>query len=163
MMTDPVAPAPARAPDPIRGLPLTPRPAMAGDAPACAAILQDWLDATPWMPDLHSPDETIGFARTTLIGTCATHVIGDPVAGFLSRDAQNTITALYVAKGCRRMGFGAALLDQAKSETDHLSLWVFQANTDAIRFYHRHGFAEIRRSDGENAEGLPDLRMEWHR
>lgn len=30
------------------------------DAPACAAILQDWLDRTPWMPDLHDLDETTG-------------------------------------------------------------------------------------------------------
>ena len=36
------------------------RIATADDAPACAAILQTWLDATPWMPKLHDYAETEG-------------------------------------------------------------------------------------------------------
>ena len=39
-----------------------------------------------------------------------------------------------------------------------LQLWAFQSNTGARRFYERHGFVEVRRTDGrDNEEGAPDV------
>lgn len=135
------------------------RLATANDAPAIAKIMQDWLDETPWIPDLHTLDETIGFCRNVLIGKYQTTVFGSPPTGFISIEPDNSIAALYVAP--TGQGTGSALLDHAKANHDSLGLWVFQANTNAIRFYQRHSFTETRRTDGDNAEKLPDIRMEW--
>ena len=40
-------------------------------------------------------------------------------------------------------------------------LWTFVANAPARRFYAREGFVEVRRTGGENEEGLPDVLLKW--
>ncbi len=72
-----------------------------------------------------------------------------------------TITALYLAPPARNRGLGKALLDLAKTEAERLTLWTFQANHQAQRFYQREGFAESRRTAGENDENLPDIQFVW--
>ncbi len=135
------------------------RPATPDDAPVCGKILQDWLDQTTWMPDLHSLQGTINFAQNQLIGTYETTVSGTPVDGFVSLEPDGQIAALYVSNPGH--GIGSALLNHAKIR-ERLSLWTFQANTGAIRFYARHGFKEIYQTDGaNNEEKLPDIFMEW--
>jgi hypothetical protein len=43
-----------------------------------------------------------------------------------------------------------------------LELWVFQRNDAAREFYARHGFIELRRTDGSgNEEREPDVRLAW--
>ena len=42
-----------------------------------------------------------------------------------------------------------------------MQLWAFRSNTAAIRFYERHGFRQVRWTDGDNDEGEPDVLMEW--
>ena len=56
-------------------------------------------------------------------------------------------------------GIGSALLAVAKRERPQgLRLWTFQSNTGAQRFYERHGFVEVRRTDGrDNEERAPDV------
>ena len=141
------------------------RPGTAEDAPACAAILQGWLDATTWMPDLHTLAETEGFvarelmARTTLVAGAS-----DDVAGFLTLwEDRGEVSALYVAEEARGRGIGSALVGAAKARADRLVLWTFRANAPARRFYAGHGFVEGRRSEGDNEEGLPDVEMTWER
>ncbi len=60
-------------------------------------------------------------------------------------------------------GAGSLLLAKAKAELPRgFSLWTFQANLGARRFYERHGLAEARRTNGAaNEEGLPDILYEW--
>lgn len=135
------------------------RQATSEDAPAIAKIMQDWLDKTPWIPDLHTLSETIGFCRNILIGKYDTKVAGDPVTGFISIEPDNSVAALYTDP--TGQGTGAALLKDAQATHPNLSLWVFEANKAAVRFYERHGFKEVRRTTGENAEKLPDILMEW--
>ena len=71
------------------------------------------------------------------------------------------IRALYVHPGYQRRGIGAELLSEVRrNAAGPLSLWVFEANPDAIRFYERHGARSVRRTDGSgNEEGLPDRLM----
>ena len=140
------------------------RPAVAGDAAALGAILSDWIDTTPWMPRLHTRDEDRGFVGH-LIGTTEVTVaeLGGGPAGFLARDREE-IPALYVAVAARGQRTGTALLQQAQSVVRRLTLWTFQANAGAIRFYHRAGFSEAERTDGaRNDEKLPDVRLVWTR
>lgn len=134
------------------------RPARPADAPAMAAILSDWIDATPWMPRIHTREGDAAFCASLVPSGW---VSGD-VEGFLALN-EGEIDALYVAEAARGKGHGSALLEHAKSRADLLSLWTFQANATARAFYAARGFAEIARTDGENDEGLPDIRMEWRR
>jgi GNAT superfamily N-acetyltransferase len=140
------------------------RPAVAGDAASLGAILSDWIDTTPWMPRLHTRDEDRGFVGHLIVTTEVTvaELGGDP-AGFLARDREE-IPALYLAGLARGQGFGTALLRRAQDAAERLTLWTFQANAGAIRFYHRAGFSEAERTDGaRNDEKLPDVRLVWTR
>lgn len=137
------------------------RSARPEDAPALGFILSNWIDETPWMPRIHTQQEDEGFV-THLIKTQEVLVAIDPdPLGFLA--IQDThITALYLKADARGQGVGTALLDRAKSTRNHLSLWTFQANEGAQQFYLREGFTTVARTDGENEEGLPDLKLEWN-
>jgi hypothetical protein len=47
-------------------------------------------------------------------------------------------------------------------QPDGLQLWTFWANGPARRFYLRHGFTEVERTDGSgNEEHEPDVRYTW--
>ena len=55
---------------------------------------------------------------------------------------------LYTAPGATGGGIGTALIEWALDEAravgaDEIQLSVFSGNTDAQRFYHRHGFAHV--------------------
>jgi GNAT superfamily N-acetyltransferase len=72
------------------------------------------------------------------------------------------IEQLYVLPGFTSSGCGSALVDHAKVQTDRpLELWTFTSNVDAQRFYLRHGFVEVDRTDGDNEERAPDIRYRW--
>ena len=66
---------------------------------------------------------------------------------------------LYVDPARTGRGIGSRLLAVAKHERPHgLRLWTFASNTGAQRFYARHGFVEVRRTDGrDNEERAPDV------
>lgn len=70
---------------------------------------------------------------------------------------------LYVLPERCGQGIGSALLDLAKSARPAgFSLWVFQSNTAAQRFYVRAGLVEAERTDGGgNEERSPDIRYHW--
>jgi GNAT superfamily N-acetyltransferase len=133
------------------------------DAAGMAQVLGGWIEATPWMPKLHSQADNLWFCGH-LIERCEVFVIRSPeVTGFLARQADD-IPALYLAPEVRSQGLGKALLDRGKTDRDQLALWTFQANTRAIAFYLREGFAEDHRTAGDgNDEKLPDIRLIWTR
>ena len=138
------------------------RPGKPDDAVACAAILNDWIDDRPWMPRIHTHAAVEAFYRDFVFQKRQVWVAGDPVAGFMALDPeQDMVTALYVAKPGQ--GIGRALLDHAKRGRDALELWTFVANEGARRFYAREGFSEVRRTDGDNEESLPDVLLRWER
>ena len=141
---------------------LAPRLAAPEDAAVCARIKNDWIDASDWMPRVHSPGDVERHYREFVFRERTVWVVGDPVAGYLTLDAaDDCITALFV--GQPGHGFGHTLLDHAKAGRLHLELWTFVANTGARRFYEREGFRELRRTDGDNEEGLPDVLLRWER
>jgi ribosomal protein S18 acetylase RimI-like enzyme len=140
------------------------RTARTQDMTACAAILNNWIDETPWMPRIYSRDDVVHHYKTVVAAERKMFVVASnhQIAGMMALDKDQVVTALYVGEGFRRQGVGKMLLDCAKREfPDHLSLWTFQANTEAQKFYQREGFVEINRTDGDNEEGLPDVLLEW--
>ena len=136
------------------------RSAVRKDAAACAAILNDWIDARDWMPRVHTRYEVTTFYQDFVFVRRDLFVSGDPVAGFLALDKDaDVVTALYVATPGQ--GIGKRLLDFAKRGRQALDLWTFQANKGARRFYEREGFHQVRETDGDNEEGLPDVMLRW--
>lgn len=133
-----------------------------GDVPACAAILNAWIDGTAWMPRVHPAEDAARFLGNRLFVEHEIWVIDAPVAGFIAIDPKKRmIHSLYVAATGR--GLGKRLLDRAKRDYERLELWAFLANERARRFYAREGFDELRRTDGENEENLPDVLLGWAR
>lgn len=138
------------------------RDATPADAPACADLLQDWLEATDWMPDLHGRDATHGWVAGHLFPSTQVIVAQGQagLVGFVAVDADAQVLQLQVAEGARGQGVGHRLLALARARSAAgLSLWCFAANGAALRFYAREGFREAARTEGDNAEGLPDIHL----
>lgn len=121
-----------------------------------------------YAPVAHTDEAVRTWIRETLIpsGNVTVASIENSLVGFLavSRDsAHGWIDHLYLDPTKTNMGLGSFLMDEAKRLLGGpIRLYTFQANTDARRFYHRHGFREIELSDGAlNEEKTPDVLMEW--
>ena len=143
---------------------VTLRSARSQDMAPCAAILNHWIDATDWMPRIHSAEQVAEHYRTDVMFNRQTivAVANSKVCGFATLARDGFINALYLSPQSCGKGIGGLLLERAKCElSPNASLFCFQANTRAIKFYGRHGFAEINRTTGDNEEGLPDVLLEW--
>lgn len=134
------------------------RLATSDDAPACADIVNAWIDATAWLPRLHS-NEAIAEMIAAGIPQREFWVAGEPIAGYLSFNTEaSQIMGLYTARpGC---GIGKALMDRVKEGRSYIHLWSHAANIDAHRFYKREGFVEVERK-AEGVDGIPEIRMVW--
>ena len=137
------------------------RPARDLDAGALGAILSDFVEVTDWMPRLHSRAEDISFAAKLIAGHSVFGWGVDRSLGFIALH-QNSIDALYVRNDQHGQGYGSALIQYAQSIRDELELCTFQQNTPARRFYAKHGFSEVKFTDGSgNDEGSPDVYLTW--
>ncbi|MEM8665797.1 MAG: GNAT family N-acetyltransferase [Pseudomonadota bacterium] len=119
--------------------------------------------AMPWLPVLHTPEEDVAFFKDRVLPRGETLIAeaGAEVAAFITFNA-DFVDQLYVEPERRRQGLGRALLREAKSSSDSLSLWVFQQNSAARAFYAAEGFVDDIFTDGSNnEEKTPDLRMVW--
>lgn len=137
------------------------RAATLADMPACARIVHDWERASGYIHD--TPDvATLTGHLTQAFPAREIHVVGDPVAGYLSVDpAEGKIGALYLTRAGQ--GTGKRLMDLAKTGRDRLWLTVYAPNTRAQTFYRREGFVETARLDADR-DGAPRmLRMDWTR
>ena len=138
------------------------RPARSTDAGKLGAILSEAVRANTWKPQLHTAAEDIAHMGHLIdrgwVSVCESE---GRVAGFLALDG-TSVQSLYVSDAQQGHGIGAMLLEQAKAQQERLELWVFEANHGAQRFYRRHGFKDVERTDGAgNEEGLPDMRYAW--
>jgi GNAT superfamily N-acetyltransferase len=134
------------------------------DMASCAAILNDWIDETEWMPRIHSHEDVVRYYKNVVAVERKVFVVmaGNDVAGMMAVAPDNLVTALYVKRTFRGQGVGRLLLDRAKRDAaGSLSLWTFQKNEAAQAFYAHEGFVEVNRTDGDNEEGLPDILLEW--
>lgn len=136
------------------------RRASTEDAKACSKIVNDWIDATEWLPRHHSRDAIEDMIRSG-IPLREFWVAGKPIQGYLSFNVEESqVMGLYTA--LRGTGVGKALMDRVREGRDWVQLWSHAANTKAHAFYEREGFAIV----GERAagiDGIPEIRMEWRR
>jgi GNAT superfamily N-acetyltransferase len=109
---------------------------------------------------VHGEDDVRGYFASHVVEACELWVAEHEgaLAGILVLDG-DFVEQLYVEPGLTGRGIGSALLALAKRERPHgLRLWAFQSNAGARRFYERHGFLEVRRTDGaDNEERAPDV------
>jgi uncharacterized glyoxalase superfamily protein PhnB/GNAT superfamily N-acetyltransferase len=114
-------------------------------------------------PPVHSDDEVRQYFATVVLPTRETWVVeaeGRIVALMVLHD--DSVDQLYVGPDWTGRGLGSQLLALAKTlRPSGLHLWAFESNTGARRFYERHGFVAVERTDGDNEEGAPDVRYHW--
>jgi GNAT superfamily N-acetyltransferase len=143
------------------------RRAGAADAPAVAEVyIASHRAAAQFVPTIHSDDETRAWIDGYLLPTLEVWVAVDRAAsaivGMMALDG-NAIDQLYIAPGWQRRGIGGDFIALAKRERPaHLTLYTFQKNTPARRFYEARGFSAIEFTDGaRNEEREPDVLYKW--
>ena len=88
-------------------------------------------------------------------------LINEKVVGMIVYN-EREINQLYIHIDYQGIGIGQTLLDKVKAQSSgKLKLYTFEINTNAQRFYEKHGFEIIGRGH-ENEENLPDVQYEWN-
>ncbi|PTM90188.1 glutamate racemase [Mycoplana dimorpha] len=150
-----------RSVDPIRL-----RRLAAVDMAAAAQVHRASFDQRlPHLTGLHSPEEDLRYWREHLFNECEIHGAfdGDNLVGVVAFN-QGLVEQLYVAPSMQGRGIGTRLLEIAMARFSELSLWTFQCNAVARRFYEKHGFVAVKETDGSrNEEREPDMRYRWAR
>ena len=138
------------------------------ESDACAEILREAWRGMWFVPqDLHTAAEDRRWMREVFIEqvVLVAETISQPdnrLVGFLTM-GQGTIHNLYIRPSHQQQGIGHLLMQTAQASSGGwLKLWVFEPNEGAIRFYERHGFTTLRKTDGQdNEEKVPDRLMIW--
>ena len=87
-------------------------------------------------------------------------LIDDKVVGMIAYNDRE-ISQLYIHIDYQGFGMGQILLDNAKElSSGKLTLYTFEVNENARRFYEKNGF-RIRSKGHENEENLTDILYEW--
>ena len=160
------------------------RTAGAGDAAAIARLhTQSWREVYRGiLPDTYLDHAVVGerlahWSAVLAAPGCGFVLVachGDDIPGFIavSRDGEPgydaVIDSLHVATAWRGRGLGRRLMGHAAARlladgATSVCLRVFDANTDALRFYRRLGG----RPDGTGIDPfacahMPDTRIGWH-
>jgi ribosomal protein S18 acetylase RimI-like enzyme len=141
------------------------RLATAADAGAITAVhLASRAAAMPWLPHVHSDEETRRWVEHVLLTEHRTWVAvdGDDVVGFAAVRAGH-LEQLYLAPDRRRQGIGSQLFRQVQmAGPEGFTFVVFARNLPARAFYERLGCQVIGESDGAGNEELePDVTYAW--
>ena len=111
---------------------------------------------------------TVEQQRAYLLGTIVPSnrvvvaLAGGRVVGFIAASYER-IDQLYVHLDYQGLGIGSRLLQWAKDNSrGRLSLFTFERNDRAQKFYEARGFQIVGRGF-EEAWQLPDISYEWHR
>ena len=138
---------------------VTLRPATASDAAAIARLMRAALGSFDWMPVIHTLAEDLAFIRDIVLPRQQVTVAqtGEKIVGFIAVSGEWG-EQLYLDPAWTGQGIGSRLLIDAAGSLPIVNLHCFQSNTDARRFYERHGFRAESFGDGtSNEEGLPDI------
>ena len=114
--------------------------------------------------DKHSFEEQKYFLNEILAKNNEVHIalLNDKVAGMIAFN-ETEVNQLYIHNDHQNRGIGKTLLDIAKEKSKGtLTLYTFEINKKAQRFYERNGFRIIGRNY-ENEENLDDIKYEWKR
>ncbi|MGY5046149.1 N-acetyltransferase family protein [Streptomyces sp. 900105755] len=135
------------------------------DADGVADVwLRSFDAALPTVVRPRSDDEVRAYIRDVVVPARETWVAeaGGRVVGMMVL-AEDLLSQLYLAPEWRGRGIGDRFVALAKERSPSgLTLWTFQVNKPAHRFYERHGFVAVEHTDGStNEEREPDVRYVW--
>ncbi len=136
--------------------------------PDAAAVAEVWLRSfTAALPDVrraHTDDEVRAWIREVVVPGREAWVatVDDSVVAMMVLDGED-LDQLYIDPAWHGRGIGGRLVDLAKERSPSgLTLWTFQVNEAARRFYERQGFVAEEWTDGQqNEEREPDVRYVW--
>ena len=140
------------------------RPAAAADAGAIADVYLASFHATYDFPLAHSDDEVRDWVRERVaLGGVWVAIDGTGAIVGMMEVAPGELDQLYVRPDRLGEGIGRRLLEVARERSpDGLTLYTFQVNDRARRFYERNGFVADWFGDGSaNEERQPDVRYVW--
>jgi GNAT superfamily N-acetyltransferase len=139
------------------------RPAREDDVPLLARMLRASYDAMAYIPRLHTPEEDAGYVGG-LVSENEGWVAEEDgrVAGFAVL-ASDELLQIHVEADRQNRGIGSALFLHATERRPRgFTLWTFQKNDGARRFYERHGCRVAQQTEGAgNEEREPDVQYEW--
>ena len=125
--------------------------------PAIPPMVHTDAEVLSWFANVVMVEQEVWIGGIVPTSDISTH----PIEAVLAL-TPGWIEHLYVDPRCANYGLGSALVEHAKrGAASNIDLWTFAANLGARRFYERHGFIEVDRTDGENEEGAPDIRYRW--
>ncbi|NEB90625.1 GNAT family N-acetyltransferase [Streptomyces bauhiniae] len=141
------------------------RRAAPADAPDTADVwLRSFAAALPTVVQPRSDDEVRAHVRDVVIPLRETWVAeaeDGAIVGMMVLDGV-LLSQLYLDPAHRGRGLGDRFVSLAKERVPAgLTLWTFQVNKPAHRFYERHGFVAVEYTDGDNEEREPDVRYVW--
>jgi GNAT superfamily N-acetyltransferase len=138
------------------------RPGTADDVEAIARLYERSFATLDFLPVLHTLDEHRGWFGRQLAEHEGWVWDEGAVRGFMVL-TEDEVLYLYLDVGWTGRGIGTALLDHAKKRRPGgFTLWTFQQNDGARRFYERHGLTAIEFTEGAgNEERMPDVRYRW--
>lgn len=135
------------------------RAATPEDAQAIAVLFRHTRQTClPYLPVLYSANDDVEFFSSHVLPEDAVWVAerAARIVGFCAF-GNGWLNHLYVHPSYQGLGIGGALLRIAMQSNAALTLWVFQQNAQAIRFYESHGFRLVEKTDGsKNEERVPD-------
>jgi len=125
--------------------------------------MRSTYDLMEYIPRLHTHEEDLSYIgglfrdREVWVAESDAGVVGFAIL------AADELTQIHVAPGEQNAGIGSALLARAKERRPKgFSLWTFQRNEGARRFYERHGLELVQETDGQgNEEREPDAQYAW--
>jgi GNAT superfamily N-acetyltransferase len=133
------------------------------DVGTVARMMRSTYDLMDYIPRLHTPEEDLAYIGG-LFGEREIWVAENDagVVGFAILSADE-LMQMHVDPDEQNAGIGSALLARAKERRPAgFTLWTFQKNVGARRFYERHGLEVVRLTDGEgNEEREPDVQYAW--
>ncbi|MFD7884377.1 GNAT family N-acetyltransferase [Streptomyces bauhiniae] len=142
------------------------RRAAPADARATADVwLRSFAAALPTVVRPRSEDEVRAHVRDVVIPLRETWVAeaeDGAIVGMMVLDG-GLLSQLYLDPAHRGRALGDRFVALAKERVPGgLTLWTFQVNEPAHRFYERHGFVAVEYTDGDdNEEREPDVRYVW--
>jgi GNAT superfamily N-acetyltransferase len=140
------------------------RPAAPDDVDAIAELYERSFATLSFLPTLHTLEEhREWFGQVVAEREVWVWEEDGAILGFLALD-DVMLDYLYLEPDMTGHGIGSALLNHAKERRPGgFTLWTFQQNQGARRFYERGGLRAIRFTDGDgNEEKMPDVLYEWY-
>jgi GNAT superfamily N-acetyltransferase len=151
--------------DRVMGAGVAVRPGEPRDAGEIAEVhLAARREAMPWLPVVHSDDETFAWVAEYVLPRREVWVAeaAGRVVGVASLEGES-LEQLYILPDYQGKGVGSALFAKAKERRPNgLEFYVFQRNVRAREFYERRGCEAVEFGDGSgNEEGEPDVLYRW--